>query len=314
MIAEIVLAVLLFIILNVFISSYVGFCSACRRKRRAPNDERKHCGRSYSKEVAERLSAARLWMDAASSDPICIQARDGLRLCGRVIPAEGEAKGIILLFHGLHSSCRRDLAIQAEELHRAGYHLVLPWHRSHGASEGKYHTFGATERWDVERWCCFALERFGDLPIGLMGLSMGASTVLMSANTGLPPQVKCIAGDCGFTDPWEITVHVLKHHRGLPPYPTIQMMNFWARLLAGFDYRECSAIESLKESSYPVLLIHGGKDNYVPTDMSRRIAAAFPDRVDLLIVENAHHGRAIHEDTDRYLETMLTFFNRHMEK
>ena len=51
-----------------------------------------------------------------------------------------------------------------------------------GESEGKYITFGAKEKWDVQRWAIYVSERNKEkLPIYLYGQSMGASAVLMAS-------------------------------------------------------------------------------------------------------------------------------------
>ena len=72
-----------------------------------------------------------------------------------------------------------------------GHNLLLIDERAHGRSEGRTITFGIQERWDVESWARFAVERFGaDVQIILYGVSMGAATVLMAAGLDLPENVK----------------------------------------------------------------------------------------------------------------------------
>lgn len=297
-----------------FIWGYFSFRQACRRKKAYYADHNELSGlQELPLPVRDRLPKARAWLDDAAKEEATVCAHDGIRLAARVVPAEGEAKGIILLFHGYHSSCRRDLAIQAKALHDAGYHIILTSQRSHGASEGKYICFGAKERRDVGDWCRFAQKRFGDLPIGLVGLSMGSSTVLMATGTDLPPQVRCAVGDCGFTSPWDIILRTVRDKHHMPPYPLIYFMNFWSRLLAGFDFRECSVCDALARTRLPVLLIHGEADTYVPAEMSRRAAQVAPERVTLVLIPQAPHAQAVFYQPEEYLTHMLTFLDAHMK-
>lgn len=294
-----------------FLFGYLCFRNACHRRRAYPADRRAHGGGTpLPPQGQTALDASRFWFDSQDFASVSIVSSDGLTLSGQTLSAGENAKGIVICFHGYHSSCRRDFSLQTMMLHRAGYHLLLATQRSHGESEGTYICFGAKERLDVAPWCRFALQHFGDLPITLFGLSMGASTVLMAASTDLPPQVKRIVGDCGFSDPFAIIKNTLRHKHHLLPVPLIDFMNYWSRVLAGFDFRQISCEEALKDSSLPVLLLHGEEDAYVPTKMSRDLAKALPNQVSLVLFPHARHGQSVYYDPQRYEQEVLSFLER----
>ena len=79
-----------------------------------------------------------------------------------------------------------------------------------GRARGKYITYGVKERFDCRDWAVYAARRFGDRPLFLMGISMGAATVLMASGLELPENTRGIVADCGFTTPWEIMAHVAR--------------------------------------------------------------------------------------------------------
>ena len=57
----------------------------------------------------------------------------------------------------------------------------------------------------------YAVDRFGgDVKIILIGISMGAATVLMAADEDLPENVVCIMGDCGYTSAQDIIKKIIK--------------------------------------------------------------------------------------------------------
>lgn len=298
-----------------FALGYGCFLHAFRRKKSYPAERTEHGGGcEIPDEGLSWLRRSREWFDAQLFEGVSVLSHDGLRLEGQLLCAKGEGKGVCILFHGYHSSCRRDLSVQAMTLWEAGYHLILVSERSHGASEGKYFGFGALERRDVGAWCCLASHRFEGLPISLVGLSMGAATVLMSLNTPLPDSVRCVIADCPFTSPWEIVRHNLRHKHKLPPVPTVYFMNYWCRLLAGYDLRDHSVADSLLENTRPVLLIHGEADRYVPTEMSDRIAAVDRERITYLRIAGAKHAQAVYFDPEGYRARMLSFLEANVER
>ena len=304
--------VVLTIFLLFFIFGHFLFIRACRRRKVYSTDHHEHNGgRGLSEAALLRLNDARAWFDAQEFESVSIPSHDRLCLCGKLLLAD-EGRGVILFFHGYHSSARRDFSLQARYLHDAGYHLLLVSERSHGESEGKYLCFGVHERRDVLAWAEFADRRFSALPMALFGLSMGGASVLMASSEKLPASVRAIISDCGFSSPWEIIVRTLHRTYKIYPYPTIYFMNFWARTLAGFDFRECSVEDAMKETSLPALLIHGTEDRFVPTEMSIRAANAFPNRTELLLVNGARHGQAILFATEEYLQRLEQFIQKNL--
>ncbi len=302
--------VILAIFLLFFIFGHFLFIRACRRRKRYSSDRHEHGGgRGLSEDALATLTDARAWFDAQTFEDVSIPSHDGLCLRGKILSADAP-RGVILFFHGYHSSARRDFSIQARFLHEAGYHLLLVSERSHGESAGKYLCFGTKERYDVQRWASFAEGRFGSLPMALFGLSMGGSSVVMASALKLPSSVRAVISDCGFSSPWEIIIRTLRRSHKIYPYPAVYFMNFWARTLADFDFRECSVEEALKESSLPTLLIHGAEDRFVPAEMSVRAAKSSPDHTELLLVEGARHGQAILFATEEYKAQMLDFLEK----
>ncbi len=292
------------------IYGYACFSVGNVRKKKYPSESRE---RDEDQPLA--LQQARQWYDSRESEAVTLPTRDGLCLRGRLLLAEGEPQGVVLLFHGYHSSPRRDLALQAQALHRAGYHLLLPFQRSHGESEGRYICFGVKERQDAADWCRFAVRRFGDtLPLALLGVSMGASTVLMAVELSLPASVRCLVADCGFTTPWAIIKKRLPQRHKLPAYPTIYFMNAWSRFLADFDYRQLHAAQTLAQSTLPALIIHGDADDYVPLSMAEEIVAARRVGTELLVIPGAPHARAFATQPLRYEEVLLRFLTEHMKR
>ena len=138
-----------------------------------------------------------------------------------------------------------------------------------------------------------------------MGVSMGASTVLMSANLLLPPTVKGIIADCGFTSPKAI-VKCVMHQRGFPDF-LYPLAALGPGLFGGFSLSSSSAPHALHASSIPVLLFHGEDDRFVPCEMSRETYNSRNQHIYLHTVAQAGHAMSYFLDSDGYARIYRQF-------
>lgn len=249
------------------------------------------------------------WFEVQKPQEVSTISFDGLKLVGEYIPSEN-ARATAILFHGWNASPVTDFGPGLPYYQSLGLNLLLVHQRAQGKSEGKYMTFGVRERHDVHTWVAWHKEHFGDLPVILAGLSMGASTVMMAAGTPFDPAVKGVISDCGFTSPYEIIRSVLRTIH-LPVQPIISMIGLQTKLLAGFGLKEYSTIESLKHMTLPLLLAHGEADTFVPCHMSQSAydACASEDKT-YLCVPGATHGMSFIVKPQEYQNALRNFVGR----
>lgn len=238
-----------------------------------------------------------------------VMSYDGLRLAGRYYHLTDGAP-LIIFFHGYRCSSLRDGNGIFLYTRKLGYNVLLVDQRVHGKSEGKTITFGVKERYDCKSWVEYAVERFGESQkIYICGLSMGAATVLMASDLGLPENVIGILADCPYSSPKEILCTVMRR-LGFPYKLTYYMAKLSARWIGGFDVEETSAIEAVKRSDIPILIIHGDADDFVPCSMSMDCQLAGEDHVELLLIEGAGHGMSHCVDTSSYENAVFRFFQK----
>ena len=234
---------------------------------------------------------------------------DGLRLRGRYYHLTDGAP-LILFFHGYRCSSLRDGNGIFLYTRKLGYNVLLVDQRAHGNSEGKTITFGVKERFDCKKWVEYVVERFGiEQKVYLSGLSMGAATVLMASDVGLPENVIGILADCPYSSPKEILCTVMRK-LGFPAKPTYYLAKLSAKLIGRFDVEETSALEAVKRSQIPTLIIHGDADDFVPCSMSMDCQLAGEDHIELLLIKGAGHGMSHCVDTPSYEKTLLRFFEK----
>ena len=106
--------------------------------------------------------------------------------CGKLIGHYYEReKGapLIVFFHGLWGHSYLDGVPIYRITQKHNWNLLLCDLRAQGDSEGEFSTLGVLEKYDCLDWVEWAQNRFGDKnPIFLMGVSMGASIVMMSSD------------------------------------------------------------------------------------------------------------------------------------
>lgn len=277
----------------------------------------------------EAFQEGKRYFCLSDKERIEITAYDGITLVGHLLWPDGvrtgdevdlsKIKGFLVLMHGFHGYPSNDFGLVIPYYMSLGYALMMPDERAHGESGGNYITFGIRERHDCQKWCEYLNQRFGEeKPIFLDGISMGASTVLMTSSLPLPKNVRGIIADCGFTSPKAIMKHVLKNGMHLPVFPVLLLAAVLCRCMAGFGLEEYSAVEAMKENKLPVLFIHGLADDFVPSYMTEENYAACTAPKKVMYVEGAGHGLSYlyeKEKCQAYLKEFLeTYSNTAEEK
>ena len=236
-----------------------------------------------------------------------IESFDGLKLHGRYYEYAPGAP-IELMLHGYRGNAERDLCGGVQRCFALKRSALVVDQRASGSSEGNVITFGIKEHKDCLKWVDFMVENFGpDVKIILTGISMGASTVLMAAAAPLPPQVKGVLADCGFTSAKAIMYKVLRQIK-LPPKAVYPFVRLGAILYGGFDPERYSAIDAVTRATLPTIFFHGGDDDYVPWEMSQENYDACASRKELVIIPGAGHGLSYPVDKPTYLKALGDFF------
>lgn len=240
---------------------------------------------------------------------VTIESYDGLTLSGRYYHQKDGAP-LAIGFHGYKSCWLTDFCGGADIAFQMGQNVLLIDERAHGKSQGRTITFGIKERLDLLCWIDYALGRFGpDVEILLYGVSMGGATVVMASGLDLPANVKGIVADCPYSAPLDIILEVGRQQN----YPVALMKPFvilGAKIYGGFDVRETSGQEAVKDAKVPILIIHGEADSFVPAEMSRVIQEANPEMIHRHTFPGADHALSYMVDTPRYENLVKEFMKK----
>lgn len=242
---------------------------------------------------------------------VAITSFDGLKLCGAAIENNPGSKHWMILVHGYTGS--RAVSTQFIDLFtEEGYNVLLIDQRRHGRSEGRYTTYGYYEKHDVQAWVRWITQQYGqDVAIGLHGQSLGGGTVLEYLSIA-EPQVKLVIADCPYSDLTDLMRHQLTRLNKIPSVPFLSWVNARIRRKAGFSLDQVSPIRAVRNSTLPVLFVHGTQDHYVPTRMSIEMFKVKPEPKQLLLIEGAIHANAYHIDPELYRAGVHAFLRKYI--
>lgn len=316
MILENVLSVILICALVLLITLIISVAYFYRRTMIRQNAKMeqtvKMAGTDWS-QYKDLLAKRKEFMLSQKREEVYVTSSDNLKLHGVFFPAinavENKKKRVVICLHGYTSRSMQDFTGLTDYYFKHGFAMLQVDLRAHGESEGKYIGFGCQDRKDVLIWIDWILANVGkDAEIYLHGISMGASTALMSCGLDLPLQVKGVVSDCAFTSPKEVFSHVLNTMYHLPAFPLIQAADVVNRLLAGYGTDECNAKREVAKSHMPILFIHGEKDTFVPVSMCHELYQCANEPKSKLIIEGAAHGESYYKDTASYEAALDEFY------
>lgn len=248
---------------------------------------------------------------AMPREDVSITSFDGLTLWGTYYEYAPGAP-IEVMFHGYRGSAERELAGGVQRCFKLGRSALLVDQRGCCRSGGNVISFGINEYKDCLSWVHFVVEHFGpEVKIILTGMSMGAATVMMAADKGLPKNVVGILADCGFHSPKAIIQSVVPQ-MGVPAWLGYPLAKLGARMFGHFDLEETTAEEALKNCTIPVIFFHGEEDNFVPCSMSKICYDACASRKKLITIPGAGHGLSYPIAPRQYLEELRDFFKDEM--
>ena len=306
-------AVLLFlvVILNaVLVFGAIGSYEGMERIPDAPRTMSDEVRAVTEQHIADISARAETWFAEADAAEISVTADDGAVLYGDMTAAEDSHRWVILL-HGYkrtRARVRNYACFYAEQ----GFNTVMPDLRGQGKSEGAFIGMGWLDRSDLIKWTEYIVSLDQDAEIVLHGTSMGAAAALMTSGETLSANVKAVVADSSYTSVWEQFANVTKSYTGLPEFPLMYTASLTAKILAGYSYREASALEQVKKSPLPILFIQGTGDTFVDPQMAEQLFAAHPNG-DLLLIENAAHGQAMYYAPDTYFRAVFAFLDRYLD-
>ena len=218
---------------------------------------------------------------------------------------------LAILCHGF-SHAKYGSLIYAEIFLRLGYSVIIYDHRNHGLSGKAYTSMGYFEKYDLTKVVDWCYESFGaDCRIVTHGESMGAATVILQLE--IDDRVTGVIADCAYSDLKQLLRYQLAKYYHLPLF-LLPIESLLAFLRAGFWYSEVSPIQVASKSDKPIMFIHGKKDGYVPTYMSKQMYACKKRNKAIYLVAGAKHAQSCLINRSGYAMRVKEFLEAYLSK
>ena len=241
-------------------------------------------------------------------EPVTFFSRDGLRLGGWFVPTAGRARGTIVLCHGHAGSLDADLHY-VPAFHQHGYNVLQFDFRAHGRSEGQHVSMGYLERRDLLGAIDFLRAR-GISKVGVLGFSMGGAVAVSTAAEC--PSIVAIVSDGGFARILT-TLQMGIQQRGVPPWLARILGAVVVRLVGwrlSCHLSDADPVDLIgRISPRPLLLIHGGRDRYVPASEVEMLYDSAGKPKELWAVPEAEHRQVDQVRPEEYITRVLAFFD-----
>lgn len=242
------------------------------------------------------------WAWFETGERMTITAAAGVELVARYVPDGNGSHRYVITCHGT-GGCGKHMSGYGRKFQAMGFNVLMPDSRAHGESGGDLFGFGWSERLDVLAWARALIDLDPEAEIVLHGASLGAGTVLMAAGETLPPNIKAVISDSGYTTAYEQMSSVV---------PWIMKPGVWvasqiSKAKAGFSFQQASAIDQIRHSQVPILFIQGDQDSVVSFEMLDQLYNAANCEKEKLAVSGADHTLSYVKDPETYWNTVKAF-------
>ncbi len=261
----------------------------------------------------ETKEDGREWTQDVELVKLTLEADDGKILIARKVVADKANENWVVILHGQNEKMD-DIYDIAKRYVEEGYNVLLPDLRAHGESEGSFYGMGWLDRLDVINWIDVILEDTPSANVVIHGVDLGADTALMLAGEPLKDSIKGIVAEGAYTTAWDAMKQEYKaRHEKWPVFPMLHMMNPVMKVWAGYSLTEADAVEQVKKTSLPILLIHGANDTYVTEDMVEELDQAIASPHEVVTISTGTHGDCRFAEPDRYYEAVFRFVEEQMK-
>lgn len=230
-------------------------------------------------------------------------------------PGVSRTADTVVLLHGIHGNKTHMLGM-GKLLSAHGYRAGLVDLRGHGESSGDWLTYGVQEAHDLKQMLDSLTEQYLDLgKVGVYGASYGAATAIHWA--GIDSRIQAVVAVAPFTSLREICTYQANQSYLLRLIATEGLITgvlARAGKMAGFDPSKASPMAAIRNTTAPLLLLHGKLDAKIPYTHSEAIRRVADARSRLILLENEDHDSIMQDRNGILSHETVHWFKQWLEE
>lgn len=239
-----------------------------------------------------------------NAETITLASQSGSQIAGWYVPSR-EDRGVVVLLHGIRSS-RLAMLDRAKMLKQQGFAIVMIDFQAHGESPGDHITIGYQERHDVRAAVEFARSRQPELPIGVIGISMGGAAALLSS----PLDVDAVVLESVYPDIQDAVDNRVSRFLGPLSWLPSKLLLIQLEPRLGIKTSQLRPIDHIAKIGCPVLIMSGKDDEHTTTEESEAMYAAAQHPKRIWLVDDTGHEDLHSACSHAYEQELMDFFDR----
>jgi alpha-beta hydrolase superfamily lysophospholipase len=198
----------------------------------------------------------------------------------------------------------------ARLLYTAEYSIVMIDLQAHGESPGTHITIGHLEQHDVRAAVEFARRQHPNEPIGVVGVSLGGASALLTSPLGIDGLV---------LESVYPNINDAVHNRvaaKLGPLSAIpaELLLIQIKPRLGISPSLLRPIDHVPNVACPLLVISGAEDHHTTATETKEMFSVALQPKELWLVEGAGHEDLYSASPAEYQSQVLGFFDQYMRK
>jgi fermentation-respiration switch protein FrsA (DUF1100 family) len=222
--------------------------------------------------------------------------------------APGTGQGAVLLLHGMRAD-RTQMLGRARFLQAEGYSVLLIDLQAHGESSGERITFGAREGAGVLAALRYLRGKLPGEPIGVVGVSLGAASLVLSRPFPAP---NAVVLESMYPTITEAIADRLVMRLGAVGNLVAPLLWWQLPLRSGAAAAELRPVSVISELNAPLLIVSGTEDRHTTWAETERIFTAAQHPKELWAVQGAAHVDLYSYDPAGYKARILMFLSKHL--
>ncbi len=196
---------------------------------------------------------------------------------------------------------------EARAFQQMGLSVLLVDFRGSWESSESYTTIGYHEAKDVAASVRYAEDNLPYSRLMLFGQSLGAVAVLRAIyRYDVKPDAVIVEA---VFDKLLNSVKNRFHLMGIPPFPSAQLLIFWAGMQLDFNGFRHNPVDYVTRIDCPILFLHGTDDKRARISEARRVYDAVTAPKTMKEFRHARHAPYVEEYTDEWEETVRNFLD-----